>query len=435
MSKIQSIHGREILDSRGNPTLEVEVKLGDGSFGRAAVPSGVSTGAHEAVELRDGDKKRYLGKGTVNAVRNVNERIAAVLTNHDAFNQTAIDLVLLEIDGTANKAKMGANAMLGVSMAVAHAAAQSAGLPLYRYLGGINAKILPIPMMNILNGGKHADNNVDFQEFMIMPVGAPTFRDALRMGAEVFHHLKNVLHDKHLSTSVGDEGGFAPNVRSCDEALELIAKSVEKAGYRLGEDIVFAFDAAATELYEEAKHKGKEGYCFFKSAPEEIKSSDEMIDIWVKLCAKWPIKSIEDGLSEDDWVGWKKLTAALGSKVQLVGDDLFVTNTKRLAEGIAKNCGNSILVKVNQIGTMTETFDAIELAHRSGFTSIISHRSGETEDTTIADIAVATNAGQIKTGSASRTDRIAKYNQLLRIEEELGASAKYGSCVWPASRR
>ncbi len=435
MSKIQSIHGREILDSRGNPTLEVEVRLGDGSFGRAAVPSGASTGAHEAVELRDGDKKRYLGKGTLGAVRNVNERIAAVLTNHDAYNQTAIDLVLMEIDGTANKAKMGANAMLGVSMAVAHAAAQSAGLPLYRYLGGVNAKILPIPMMNILNGGKHADNNVDFQEFMIMPVGAPSFRDALRMGAEVFHHLKKVLHDKHLSTSVGDEGGFAPNVRSCDEALELIAKSVENAGYRLGEDIVFAFDAAATELYEEAKHKGKEGYCFFKSAPEEIISSDEMIDIWVKLCAKWPIKSIEDGLSEDDWEGWKKLTATLGNKVQLVGDDLFVTNTKRLAEGIARNCGNSILVKVNQIGTMTETFDAIELAHRSGFTSIISHRSGETEDTTIADIAVATNAGQIKTGSASRTDRIAKYNQLLRIEEELGSSARYGSSVWPPSRR
>ncbi len=435
MSKIQSIHGREILDSRGNPTLEVEVRLGDGSFGRAAVPSGASTGAHEAVELRDGDKKRYLGKGTLGAVRNVNERIAAVLTNHDAYNQTAIDLVLMEIDGTANKAKMGANAMLGVSMAVAHAAAQSAGLPLYRYLGGVNAKILPIPMMNILNGGKHADNNVDFQEFMIMPVGAPSFRDALRMGAEVFHHLKKVLHDKHLSTSVGDEGGFAPNVRSCDEALELIAKSVENAGYRLGEDIVFAFDAAATELYEEAKHKGKEGYCFFKSAPEEIISSDEMIDIWVKLCAKWPIKSIEDGLSEDDWEGWKKLTATLGNKVQLVGDDLFVTNTKRLAEGLARNCGNSILVKVNQIGTMTETFDAIELAHRSGFTSIISHRSGETEDTTIADIAVATNAGQIKTGSASRTDRIAKYNQLLRIEEELGSSARYGSSVWPPSRR
>jgi enolase len=435
MSKIQSIHGREILDSRGNPTLEVEVKLGDGSFGRAAVPSGASTGAHEAVELRDGDKKRYLGKGTLTAVRNVNERIAGVLVNHDAYNQAAIDRVLLELDGTANKAKMGANAMLGVSLAVAHAAAASAGLPLYRYLGGTNAKILPVPMMNILNGGKHADNNVDFQEFMIMPIGAPNFRDALRMGAEVFHHLKKVLHDKHLSTSVGDEGGFAPNVTSSDEALELIAKSIENAGYRLGEDIVFALDAASTELFEEAKHKGKNGYCFFKSAPDKIVSSDELIDLWAKLCAKWPIKSIEDGLAEDDWEGWKKITTVLGSKVQLVGDDLFVTNTKRLADGITKGCGNSILVKVNQIGTLTETLDAIEMAHRSGFTSIISHRSGETEDTTIADIAVATNAGQIKTGSASRTDRIAKYNQLLRIEEELGASAKYGSCVWPASRR
>ena len=435
MSKIQSIHGREILDSRGNPTLEVEVKLGDGSFGRAAVPSGASTGAHEAVELRDGDKKRYLGKGTLTAVRNVNERIAGVLANHDAYNQAAIDRVLLELDGTANKAKMGANAMLGVSLAVAHAAAASAGLPLYRYLGGTNAKILPVPMMNILNGGKHADNNVDFQEFMIMPIGAPNFRDALRMGAEVFHHLKKVLHDKHLSTSVGDEGGFAPNVTSSDEALELIAKSIENAGYRLGEDIVFALDAASTELFEEAKHKGKTGYCFFKSAPDKVVSSDELIDIWAKLCAKWPIKSIEDGLAEDDWEGWKKITTVLGSKVQLVGDDLFVTNTKRLADGITKGCGNSILVKVNQIGTLTETLDAIEMAHRSGFTSIISHRSGETEDTTIADIAVATNAGQIKTGSASRTDRIAKYNQLLRIEEELGASAKYGSCVWPASRR
>ena len=435
MSKIQSIHGREILDSRGNPTLEVEVKLGDGSFGRAAVPSGASIGAHEAVELRDGDKKRYLGKGTLTAVRNVNERIAGVLVNHDAYNQAAIDRVLLELDGTANKAKMGANAMLGVSLAVAHAAAASAGLPLYRYLGGTNAKILPVPMMNIINGGKHADNNVDFQEFMIMPIGAPNFRDALRMGAEVFHHLKKVLHDKHLSTSVGDEGGFAPNVASSDEALELIAKSVENAGYRMGEDIVFALDAASTELFEEAKHKGKNGYCFFKSAPDKIVTSDELIDIWAKLCAKWPIKSIEDGLAEDDWEGWKKITTVLGSKVQLVGDDLFVTNTKRLADGITKGCGNSILVKVNQIGTLTETLDAIEMAHRSGFTSIISHRSGETEDTTIADIAVATNAGQIKTGSASRTDRIAKYNQLLRIEEELGASAKYGSCVWPASRR
>jgi enolase len=435
MSIIDSIHAREILDSRGNPTVEVEVILDDGSIGQAKVPSGASTGAHEALELRDGDKSRYLGKGVLKAVRNVNEKIAKRLHGLDAQEQVAVDRTLLELDGTPNKATLGANAMLGVSLAVAHAGAVSTGLPLYRYLGGTNARYLPVPMMNVLNGGKHADNNVDFQEFMIMPLGAPTFRDALRWGAEVFHHLKNVLHDRHLNTAVGDEGGFAPNVQSSDEALEILAKAVDKAGYKLGEQIVFALDPATTELYDEAKKKGKTGYCFFKSQPDRIATSDEMIDLWKKLCQRWPIRSIEDGLAEDDWDGWQKLTRELGGKVQLVGDDLFVTNTKRLQDGINRGAGNSILIKVNQIGTLTETLDAIELARRNGFTTIISHRSGETEDTTIADIAVATNAGQIKTGSASRTDRIAKYNQLLRIEEDLHDAARYGSALWPASRR
>ena len=435
MSIIESIHAREILDSRGNPTVEVEVILDDGSIGRAAVPSGASTGAHEALELRDGDKARYLGKGVQKAVRNVNEKIAKRLHGLDAQEQVAVDRTLLELDGTPNKATLGANAMLGVSLAVAHAGAISTGLPLYRYLGGTNARYLPVPMMNVLNGGKHADNNVDFQEFMIMPLGAPTFRDALRWGAEVFHHLKDVLHDRHLDTAVGDEGGFAPNVQSGDEALEILAKAVDKAGYKLGEQIVFALDPATTELYDEAKKKGKTGYCFFKSQPDRIATSDEMIDLWKKLCQRWPIRSIEDGLAEDDWDGWQKLTRELGGKVQLVGDDLFVTNTKRLQDGINRGAGNSILIKVNQIGTLTETLDAIELARRNGFTTIISHRSGETEDTTIADIAVATNAGQIKTGSASRTDRIAKYNQLLRIEEDLHEAARYGAELWPASRR
>ena len=435
MSSIESIHAREILDSRGNPTLEVEVILQDASVGRAAVPSGASTGAHEALELRDGDKSRYLGKGVQKAVHNVNETIAPRLHGHDALEQVALDQLMLELDGTPNKAKLGANAMLGVSLAAAHAAAVSVGLPLYRYLGGTNACYLPVPMMNVLNGGKHADNNVDFQEFMIMPLGAANFREALRMGAEVFHHLKNVLHDRHLSTAVGDEGGFAPNVKSSDEALELLATAVEKAGYKLGDHVAFALDPATTELFDEAKKKGKTGYCFFKSQPDRIASSEEMIDLWDKLCQRWPIRSIEDGLAEDDWDGWQKLTRKLGGKVQLVGDDLFVTNTKRLQEGINKGAGNSILIKVNQIGTLTETLDAIELARRSGFTTIISHRSGETEDVTIADIAVATNAGQIKTGSTSRTDRVAKYNQLLRIEEDLQAAARYGSELWPASRR
>ena len=415
--------------------MEAEIILENGVMGRAAVPSGASTGAHEAVELRDGDKKRYLGKGTRQAVENVKTKIAPALIGLCPMNQVAIDRLLLQLDGTTNKGNLGANAMLGVSLAAAHAAANQARLPLYRYIGGTNASVLPVPMMNILNGGKHADNNVDFQEFMIMPLGAPSFSEGLRMGTEVFHQLKKVLHDKGLNTSVGDEGGFAPNVKNSDEALELMAKSVEKAGYQLGKDIVFAMDAATTELFEEAKLKGKQGYCFFKSNPERIITSDEMIDSWVQLSQKWPIRSIEDGLAEDDWLGWKKLTQRLGDKVQLVGDDLFVTNTQRLERGIAEKAANSILVKVNQIGTLTETLQAIEMAKRNSFTTIISHRSGETEDTTIADIAVATNAGQIKTGSASRTDRIAKYNQLLRIEESLGNNAQYGNTLWPADKR
>ncbi len=435
MSTIKSIHAREILDSRGNPTVEVEVVLGDGSRGRAAVPSGASTGAHEALEMRDGDAARYLGRGVLEAVRNVNETIAPRLAGHCALEQAALDRTLLEMDGTPNKARLGANAMLGVSLAAAHAAANSVGLPLYRYLGGTNARYLPVPMMNVLNGGKHADNNVDFQEFMIMPLGAPSFKEALRMGAEVFHHLKKVLQKRGLSTAVGDEGGFAPNLESSDEALEVLSLAVEQAGYKTSRDVVFALDPATTELFDEARKKGKTGYRFFKSQPDRIATSDEMIDLWKKLCQRWPIRSIEDGLAEDDWEGWQKLTRELGGKVQLVGDDLFVTNTNRLAEGIARGAANSILVKVNQIGTLTETLDAIGLARRSGYTSVISHRSGETEDTTIADVAVATNAGQIKTGSASRTDRVAKYNQLLRIEEDLKGAARYGAELWPAARR
>ncbi|MBI1917173.1 MAG: phosphopyruvate hydratase [Planctomycetes bacterium] len=435
MSAIESVSAREVLDSRGNPTVEVEVILSDGATGRAAVPSGASTGKHEALELRDKDKNRYRGKGVTKAVHNVHATIAPAVVGLDARNQVALDQRLLELDGTANKEKLGANAMLGVSLAVAHAAAASVELPLYRYLGGTNACYLPVPMMNVLNGGKHADNNVDFQEFMIMPLGAPSFREALRTGAEVFHTLKDVLHDKGLSTAVGDEGGFAPDLKSSDEALQVLATAVERAGYKLGEQVVFALDPATTELFEEAKEKGKTGYCFFKSNPDKVATSDEMIDLWKGLCGRWPIKSLEDGLAEDDWDGWQKLTATLGDKVQLVGDDLFVTNTKRLRDGIARRAANSILIKVNQIGTLTETLEAIELARRNSFTTIISHRSGETEDTTIADIAVATNAGQIKTGSLCRTDRVAKYNQLLRIEEDLGDAARYGSELWPAARR
>jgi len=425
---IRALKGREILDSRGNPTIEVEVYLDCGTVGRAAVPSGASTGAYEAVELRDGDKKRYSGKGTQTAVRNVLDGIAPAVIGMTVFDQVALDSKMNKLDGTPTKGRLGANAILGVSLAAAQAAATALGQPLYRYVGGTNARVLPIPLMNILNGGKHADNTVDFQEFMIMPVGAPSFREALRMGSEIFHSLKKVLHEKGMNTAVGDEGGFAPNVASADDALATIATAIDRAGYKLGEQIAFALDPACTELFEEAKHlHKKEGYCFFKSDPKRVISSDEMIDIWVKLCDKFPILSIEDGLSEDDWAGWRKLTARLGGKVQLVGDDLFVTNTERLKRGIAEKCGNSILVKVNQIGTLTETLDAVELAQRNSFTSIMSHRSGETEDVTIADLAVATNCGQIKTGSASRTDRIAKYNQLLRIEEQLGSAAVYGS--------
>jgi enolase len=425
---IRALKAREILDSRGNPTVEVEVHLECGTVGRAAVPSGASTGAHEAVELRDEDPKRYLKKGTLKAVRNVLDGIAPAVAGMSAFDQTGIDAAMLKLDGTPNKGRLGANAILGVSLAAAHAAANALGQPLYRYVGGTNARVLPVPLMNILNGGKHADSTVDFQEFMIMPVGAQSFREGLRMGAEVFHSLKKVLHDKGLNTAVGDEGGFAPNIPSADDALATISTAIEKAGYKLGDQIVFALDAACTELFEEAKHQHKkEGYCFFKSDPKKVISSDEMIDLWAGLCAKYPIRSIEDGLSEDDWAGWKKLTAKLGGKVQLVGDDLFVTNTERLKRGIAEGCGNSILVKVNQIGTLTETLDAVGMAMRNKFTAIMSHRSGETEDVTIADLAVATNCGQIKTGSASRTDRIAKYNQLLRIEEQLGSAAVYGA--------
>ena len=435
MSVIENVLAREVLDSRGNPTVEVEVILTDGATGRAIVPSGASTGKHEAWELRDKDKGRFAGKGVLKAVGNVNETIAPKILGLDARNQVALDQLLLELDGTENKSRLGANALLGVSLAVAHAAATSVELPLYRYLGGTSARYLPVPMMNVLNGGKHADNNVDFQEFMIMPLGAPSFREALRMGAEVFQALKDVLHGRHLSTTVGDEGGFAPDLKSSDEALEVLALAVEKAGYKLGEQVVFALDPATTELYEEAEKKGKKGYCFFKSNPDHVATSDELIELWRGLCQRWPIKSLEDGLAEDDWAGWQKLTGVLGEKVQLVGDDLFVTNVKRLRDGIAKRAANSILIKVNQIGTLTETLDAIELARRNSLTTVISHRSGETEDTTIADIAVATNAGQIKTGSLCRTDRIAKYNQLLRIEEDLGDAARYGADLWPATRR
>jgi enolase len=445
MSSIERILAREILDSRGNPTLEVEVILDDGSVGAAAVPSGASTGAHEAVELRDNDKGRYLGKGVLQAVRNVNETIAGELLGQDALEQVLVDRMLRDLDGTPNKSKLGANATLGVSLAVARAAATSVGQPTYRYLGGTNARTLPVPMMNVINGGKHADNTIDFQEFMILPLGAPSFREGLRWGAEVFHRLQKVLHDKGLSTTVGDEGGFAPNFSglarsenglggSANEALEVLARAVEAAGYKLGSQIAFALDPATTELFDEAKKKGRAGYCFFKSNPERIATSDEMIALWKDLCQRWPIVSIEDGLSEDDWEGWQKLTRELGGKVQLVGDDLFVTSTTRLREGISKGAANSILVKVNQIGTLTETLEAIELARLHGYTTVISHRSGETEDTFISDLAVAVNAGQIKTGSASRTDRIAKYNQLLRLEEDLGPAARYGNEIWPAGR-
>jgi enolase len=427
---IESVHARQILDSRGNPTLEAEVVLENGMGGRAAVPSGASTGEHEAVELRDGDKSRWLGRGVTKAVDHVNDEIASAVFGLDATDQEGIDTVLLELDGTENKSRLGANATLAVSMAVAHAAAAATRQPLYRYLGGVAAKTLPVPMMNILNGGKHADSTVDMQEFMIQPMikkgGFFDFEEALRAGVECYHALKQVLHDKHLSTAVGDEGGFAPNLKSNEEALELIAIAVEKAGYKLGEQIFIALDPAMSELSNEAKAKGKQGYCFFKSNPDRIATSDEIIDMWASWCAKFPIVSIEDGLAEDDWSGWKKLTDKLGGKIQLVGDDLFVTNSKFLQKGIDQGCANAILVKVNQIGTLSETFAAVNLAHRNGYRAILSHRSGETEDSTIADIAVATNCGQIKTGAPCRSDRNAKYNQLLRIAEELGANGTLG---------
>ena len=417
MAMITEVYAREILDSRGNPTVEVEVCLEDGAVGRAAVPSGASTGVHEAVELRDGDKSRYLGKGVTKAVDNVNDIIAEAIIGLEATRQTEIDELLIRLDGTPNKGRLGANAILGVSMAVAKAAASSVGLPLYMYLGGVAAKELPVPMMNILNGGQHADNNVDIQEFMIMPVGAKSFTEALRMNAEIYHNLKALLKSKGLSTALGDEGGFAPNLSCNSEAIEVILEAVEKAGYKPGEDIVIALDVASSEFYEDGKYNlAGEGI---------VKTSEEMVEYLAELCEKYPIISIEDGMAEDDWEGWKKLTAKLGGKVQLVGDDLFVTNEERLVEGIEKGVANAILIKVNQIGTLTETFNAIETAKRAGYTCIISHRSGETEDTTLADIAVAVNAGQIKTGAPVRTDRVAKYNQLLRIEEDLGKAAKY----------
>jgi len=420
MTEIVSIHAREILDSRGNPTVEADVVLEDGVRGRAAVPSGASTGEHEAVELRDGDKKHYLGKGVLKAVDNVESLIAPELAGMDASNQKLIDATMIALDGTENKGKLGANAILAVSMACARASAQSLGLPLYRYLGGVNACILPTPMMNILNGGAHADNNVDFQEFMVMPVGATTFSDALRWGAEVFHTLKGVLKKKGYNTAVGDEGGFAPSLKSNVEALEVILEAIELAGYKAGEEIAIALDPAASEFYDKEKKK----YVFKKSDKSE-KTSEQMAAYWESWVRQYPIISLEDGLDENDWAGWKILTEKIGSKVQLVGDDLFVTNSKILQRGIEEGVANAILVKVNQIGTVSETLEAIELARRNGYAAIISHRSGETEDTFIADLAVGTGAGQIKTGSASRTDRIAKYNQLLRIEEELGQTAEF----------
>ncbi|GGI16149.1 MULTISPECIES: phosphopyruvate hydratase [Gottfriedia] len=420
MSMIIDVYAREVLDSRGNPTVEVEVYTEDGGFGRALVPSGASTGEYEAVELRDGDKSRYLGKGVEKAVSNVNDILAEEIVGYEVTEQTAIDLRMIELDGTENKGKLGANAILGVSMAVARAAADELGLPLYQYLGGFNAKQLPVPMMNIINGGSHADNNVDFQEFMVLPVGASSFKEAIRMGTEIFHNLKAVLSSKGLNTAVGDEGGFAPNLGSNREALEVIMEAIEKAGYKAGEEVFLGMDVASSEFYN--KETGK--YDLAGEGRTGV-SSAEMVDFYEQLCNDFPILSIEDGLDENDWDGHKLLTDRLGKKVQLVGDDLFVTNTKKLSEGIEKGISNSILIKVNQIGTLTETFEAIEMAKRAGYTAVVSHRSGETEDSTIADIAVATNAGQIKTGSASRTDRIAKYNQLLRIEDELGESAVY----------
>jgi enolase len=420
MSLIESVHARQILDSRGNPTVEVDVVTESGAFGRAAVPSGASTGTHEAVELRDGDKKVYVGKGVLKAVDNVNSKIASEIVGFDVFDQNLLDKIMIELDGTDNKGKLGANAILGTSMAIAKAAAVEAGLPLYRYIGGVNANTLPVPMMNILNGGSHADNSIDFQEFMVMPVKADTFSDALRMGTEVFHTLKKVLHDAGLSTNVGDEGGFAPNIKSNEEAIEIVLKAIEKAGFKPGEDIFIAMDAASSEFFD-----AKTGIYTFKKSDGKKLKSEEMVEYWAQWAKKYPIISIEDGMAEDDWDGWKGLTDKIGSKVQLVGDDLFVTNVTRLQDGIDKGVANSILVKVNQIGSLTETINAVNLAKRNAYKSVMSHRSGETEDSTIADLAVALNTGQIKTGSASRSDRMAKYNQLIRIEEELGEVAYF----------
>jgi enolase len=418
MSAIIEIHARQILDSRGNPTIEVDVTTESGHFGRAAVPSGASTGIHEAVELRDGDKSFYLGKSVLKAVENVNTTIFNELVGYDVREQELIDKLLLEIDGTENKSNLGANAMLAVSLAVAKAGAKASNLPLYRYIGGVNASTLPVPMMNILNGGAHADNSIDFQEFMVMPTGASTFSESLRMGVEIFHSLKDVLKKAGYSTNVGDEGGFAPNIKSNEEAIEIVLKSIENAGYKPGENVFIAMDAAVSEMWNEQEQK----YIFHKSDNRKL-TSDELVEYWAQWCEKYPIVSIEDGMAEDDWAGWKKLTERLGDKVQLVGDDLFVTNVKRLKQGIENQTANSILVKVNQIGTLTETIQAVRMAQNNGYNSVMSHRSGETEDSTIADLAVALNCGQIKTGSASRSDRMAKYNQLIRIEEELGTSA------------
>ena len=420
MTLIQSIHARQILDSRGNPTVEVDVYTENGAYGRAAVPSGASTGIHEAVELRDEDKNVYMGKGVLKAVANVNDVIAPELLGYDIFDQSQIDQIMISLDGTKNKSKLGANAILGVSLAVAKAAAMEAGQPLYRYVGGVNANTLPVPMMNILNGGSHADNAIDFQEFMVMPVGASTFSESLRMGTQIFHHLKSVLKSKGLSTNVGDEGGFAPNLRSNVEAIEVVLQAIEKAGFRPGEDVFIAMDAASSEFYDEERGL----YVFKKSTGDEL-TSQQMADYWTDWVNKYPILSIEDGMHEDDWNGWKLMTEAVGDKIQIVGDDLFVTNVERLQQGIEKNIANALLVKVNQIGSLTETINAVDLCHRNKYKSVMSHRSGETEDSTIADLAVALNTGQIKTGSASRSDRMAKYNQLLRIEEQLGDSAYF----------
>ncbi|MEY2938032.1 MAG: phosphopyruvate hydratase [Bacteroidia bacterium] len=425
MSEITHIQARQILDSRGNPTVEAEVFTEDGGFGRAAVPSGASTGIHEAAELRDNEKDVYLGKGVMQAVENVNNQISEALEGMEVCAQNEIDAMMIDMDGTANKSRLGANAILAVSLACARAAADELGMPLYKYVGGVNANVLPVPMMNILNGGAHADNKIDFQEFMVMPVKAESFSHGLRMGVEVFHHLKSVLKSAGYSTNVGDEGGFAPNIQSNEEAIEIVLKAIEKAGYRPGEDIFIAMDAATSEFYDE-----KTGLYTFKKSDGRVFTGDQMVDYWADWCKRYPIVSIEDGCAEDDWSSWKKLTSAVGDKVQLVGDDLFVTNVDRLQRGINEGIANSILIKVNQIGTLTETLNAIQLATRHSYTNVISHRSGETEDSTIADLAVAMNSGQIKTGSASRSDRMAKYNQLLRIEEELGENAIYAGSMF-----